>query len=158
MTGAIAHLDCRWENTWQESDPRKVGVRSITEWFTLPQRHGRLRGDVEGSAGRGFSAHIKAVGGRLHEDLGEFGDLFAARTAVKDWLVRNNAYPSPAANHHIWSVVSSGDAARAGGVAEVHQCQHESCGKFRIIAADADEDKLYTYRQLTAVYPGIEWD
>ena len=54
-------------------------------------------------------------------------------------------------NYHVWGVVSS------RGTVEVHQCVHESCGKFRVIGKDADEDRLYTYSQLMAAYPDIEW-
>ena len=156
-TKTTTRPDCRWRNRYKGSDPRE-GIRSTTEWFNLPSRHGRLRGDVDGSVERGFTARIKAVGGRLLEDLGKFSGLFDAKCAVEEWLASNSARPDPAVNYHVWGVVSSGDQARAGGVAEVHQCQHESCGKFRVIAKDADEDRVYTYRQLVAAYPAIEWD
>lgn len=139
-----------------EGDPKSLA--SATQWFARPQRNGRLRGVVYRKPSGEFRACINALGGPRHADLGVFSQALEGRQAVEEWLAGHDAYPDLPANHHVWGVVSSGSAARAGGVAEVHQCQHESCGKFRVISKDVDEDKLYTYRQLMAVYPDIEWD
>ena len=146
--------DYPWKITESEG-----AVRATTGWLSISTHRGRVRGQVIGRPLNGYIASIATVRGKVvHRLTGVFNRLSEAQENVEAWLNRNSAVLSPQPNRHEWGVVSSGSAAVAGGVAEVHQCQHGSCGKFRVISSDVDQDRLYTYRQLMAAYPDIEWD
>lgn len=137
---------------WKITRP-EAGVSATTNWMDISIHRGRVRGVVTGTALDGFTARITTVRGKeVHAITGVFSRLSEAQESIEAWLNRHDAKTSLPAGRHVWGVISS------RGAVEVHQCQHRSCGKFRVIGGGSDEARLYTSRQLMAAYPDLEWD